>query len=161
MKKTIIAVYGRANEAKTSTIRKVAGLLQAKFPKATLSSIPNPNEELLLTIDIPLQQGKVTVRIGIESAGDPHGRMMEEDTLRKMAKPKDDDNPLGSCDVIICATRTRGDTVHLVDNIANEFGFNTLWLSSYYSPNLDTGILNRKAAESIVSIIETLIPIQF
>jgi hypothetical protein len=161
MQRTIITVYGRANEGKTSTIRKIVGLLRAKFPKATLSSEPNPQEELLLTIDIPYLQGAKNVRIGIESAGDPNGRMVNEDTLGAFARPKTEDNLLGGCDIIICTTRTRGETMHLVQRISNEHDYHLLWTSSNFSPTLDQGLLNRKAAESIIGVIEVLIPIQF
>ena len=144
MNKTIIAIHGRANEGKSETIKKVCSLILETFPNA-ISSETNINYtgDILLTIDIN------GIIIGFESQGDPNSRMIYDETLRKLADK--------NCDIIICATRTGGMTVKKVDKIASDFDFHTLWISSFWSPTLNTEVLNRKAAENIINIIKSLI----
>ena len=116
MNKTIIAVYGRANEGKSETIKKVCRLLLNSFPNAvSFPSEINYNGDVCLTIKLD------KVRIGIESQGDPNSRMVN--TIGKLAEKK--------CDIIICATRTSGSTVNKVDEIAKNYNYKTVWLSTY------------------------------
>lgn len=96
------------------------------------------------------------IKIGLESQGDPQSRLISEDSLRKLADKKYDPK-LGGCDIIICATRTKRDTVKKVDQIANEYDYNTLWISSFWSPTLNKKYLNRAAALNIIEIIKSLI----
>lgn len=151
MNKTIIAIYGRQNEGKSETIKNVCRLLIANFPNA----IPNPlsinyHGDILVTIQLG------AIKIGIESQGDPNSRMLYEDTIRKLADFNLDPT-LGGCDIILCATRTEGKTVNKVDAIATQYNYHTLWKSSYYTPNLNTAVLNRMAAEEVIEIIKGLI----
>ena len=85
------------------------------------------------------------IKIGIESQGDPNSRMIREDTIKGLAEQ--------NCNIIICATRTEGATVHKVDEIAKEYDFHTLWLSSFWCPSLNHNVLNRKAADNITQVI--------
>ena len=151
MNKTIIGIYGRADEGKSETIKNVCKLLIELFPIAE-SSIKDINYDgdILLTIQI----GKI--QIGIESQGDPNSRMVNQDTLKKLAD-KTIDKELGGCDIIICATRTGGETVKKVDEIANNYDYYTLWISSFWSPDLNYEVLNRIAAENIIGLIKSLI----
>lgn len=151
MKKTILAIYGRANEGKSETIKNVCRLILDTFPTAvpSLEEI-NYEGDILLTITI----GKV--KIGIESQGDPKSRIIKEDTLRILAD-ENSNNRLGGCNIIICATRTGGETVNKVDEIANSFNYNILWLSSFYSSSLNSKVLNRIAAENTLNIVKSLI----
>jgi hypothetical protein len=144
MNKTIIAIHGRSNEGKSETIKKVCSLILQTFPTA-IPSLDNIdyNGDILLTVTIN------EIKIGIESQGDPNSRMIYDETLRKLANEK--------CDIIICATRTGGMTVKKVDSIANDYGFHTLWISSFWSPTLNSEVLNRKAAENIIDIVKSLI----
>ena len=151
MNKTIIAIYGKTNEGKSETIKKVCELILETFPNAIPSQTDiNYSGDILLTIQLD------KIKIGIESQGDPNSRMIYDKTIRKLANKKTD-NDLGGCDIIICATRTGGMTVKTVDNIANEFDFHTLWISSFWSPSLNHNVLNRKAAENIIGIIKSII----
>lgn len=151
MNKTIIAIYGRANEGKSETIKKVCELIMQNFPNAV--STPgtiNYTGDILVTIQLG------NVKIGIESQGDPNSRMLSEDTIRKLADVTIDPI-LGGCDIIICATRTEGKTVNKVDAIANQYNYYTLWKSSYYTPDLNTSVLNKMAAEEIIGLIKALV----
>ena len=147
MNKTIIAVHGRANEGKSETIKNVCKIILDTFPIAKPSKENiNYSDDINLIIDIN------GVRIGIESQGDPNSRMIWKKTVRKLAEEK--------CDIILCATRTSGETVKTVDKIANDFDYHTLWISSYFSPKLNKSILNLKAANNIIEIIKSIISSQ-
>ena len=151
MNKTIIAVYGRSNEGKSETIKKVFQILLNEFPSAKPSISPiNVEGDILATI----QLGKI--KIGFESQGDPNSRIITEQTIEKLADLSKD-STLGGCDIIICATRTEGKTVKTVDKVADSYGYNTIWISSFFSPKLDAGVLNNLAARNIIEIIKSLI----
>ena len=144
MNKTIIAIHGRANEGKSETIKKVCSIIIDIFP----NSLPSIQEidyvgDIFLTINI----GKI--KIGFESQGDPNSRIIYDNTITKLAEEK--------CDIIICATRTGGMTVKVVDKVAKTYNYNTLWISSSWSPTLNHDVLNRQAAEHILEIIKSLI----
>jgi hypothetical protein len=150
MNKTIIAVHGRASEGKSETIKKVCENLLRDFPNAKPSAIPDYSGDILITIQLD------KIKIGLESQGDPNSRMINDDTIRKLAD-KELDTELSECDIIICATRTGGMTVKKVDEIANKYGYNTLWISSFFSPKLNSNVLNNRAAQNIIEIIKSLI----
>ncbi len=151
MKKTIIAIYGRANEGKSETIKKVCKMLIVNFPKAKPSITDiDYSKDILVTIQIG------NIKIGIESQGDPNSRMLNEETIKKLVDKEADKN-LGGCDIIICTTRTGGNTVKKVDEIAKNYDYHTLWISSFWSPTLNHTVLNRIAAHNIIEIIKSLI----
>lgn len=151
MNKTIIAVYGRASEGKSETIKIVCENILRLFPNA-VSSIINIDysSDILLTIKI----GKI--KLGIESQGDPNSRMIIDDTIKKLAD-KTFDSELGDCDIILCATRTDGMTVRKVDEIASIYGYHTIYLSSIWGPTLNHQVLNQLAADNIIELIKSLI----
>lgn len=150
MDKTIIGIYGRANEGKSETIKQVCRILLSKFPNAISS-----NKEIDYEEDILVAINLGNIKIGLESQGDPKSRIITENTLNKLAD-ENIDPMLGNCDIIVCATRTIGETVGKVDQLAGLYGYNTLWLSSFWSPSLDSNVLNNLAAENIIGIIKSL-----
>ncbi len=151
MNKTIIAVYGRSNEGKSETIKKVCQILLNEFSNADSLVKPiNYDEDILTAIKLG------NVKIGIESQGDPNSRIITEQTIEKLADPYKE-STLGGCDIIICATRTEGKTVKTVDKVADDYGYNTIWISSFFSQKLNTDVLNRMAARNIVEVIRSLI----
>lgn len=140
-KKLIIAVYGRQDEGKSETIRRVYDLLMQTKPTPVLDrEVPIAGDILVI---LTMANG---LRIGIESQGDPKSRMIYERTVRHLAEL--------NCDIIICASRTRGETVWEVDIIANEFGYSTLWISSYFGAFLNHSFLNDQLAHSITNIVQ-------
>jgi hypothetical protein len=144
MNKTIIAVHGKSNQGKSESIKKVCELILDLYPNAkpSISNI-DYSGDIFLTIII----GKF--KIGLESQGDPNSRMIYDNTIEKLA--------IEECDIIICATRTGGMTVKKVDEIADKYDYNTLWISSFWSPTLNHTVLNRFGSENIINIIKGLI----
>jgi len=149
MNKTIIATYGASGKGKSTTIKIAAQLLIDQNPNAKVFIQHDFTYDILLTIQIG------TIRIGFESQGDPKSRMLNYDTLRQLAD-KELNPRLGNCNIIVCATRTRGETPKKVDQIADEYGFHSLWISSFMSPKLNHSVLNNMAANNIINVINSL-----
>lgn len=146
MNKTIIAVYGRASEGKSTSIKLVCKKLLDEFPNA-VSNIPK--EEISYSGDILVIITIGSIRIGIESQGDPKSRMITQETIKYLAEEK--------CDIILCATRTSGDTVKKVDEIASNYNYRTLWLSTFLGHHLSHKVLNDQFSDQIIRFISSLI----
>jgi Ni2+-binding GTPase involved in maturation of urease and hydrogenase len=145
--KSIIIIYGRQSEGKTSTIKEACKLLLNEFPQSIINN--KLGEEIDYNVDILLTIQINELKIGIESQGDPDSRMLRENSIENLLK---DDN----CDVVLCATRTKGQTVFKVDEIAEDYELKTIWKSSYYAPNVNFEILNKKAGAEIVELIKMI-----
>ena len=141
MNKTIIAVYGRASEGKSSTIKNILTILkQYRFAKI---EILKEDGDVLAIVELN------GVKIGIESQGDPKSRMISEETIELLISK--------GCEIIVCATRTEGMTVKKVDELAETHGYNRIWKSSYFHVGVDNDSLNLLAAEEIVNLVQALI----
>lgn len=151
MERTIIGVYGRQSEGKSETIIRVRDILLRDFPNASIvASLDDGGQDILTVIQLG------NVRIGLESQGDPNSRLIAERTVHRLAN-REPGNQFGNCDIIVCATRTGGMTVNEVSQVAVDFGYHGLWISSFFSPTLNSTTLNTLAAENLVAIIGALI----
>ena len=66
-------------------------------------------------------------------------------------------------DVVVCASRSKGETIGCVNEYAEKGDYYVVWLSNYYC-NSDESIidmLNDCTAESILNVIEKLLNIKF
>jgi hypothetical protein len=114
--KRVFALYGTANVGKSATLKKVFALLTDAYPGASVQTI---NTGIDITVIIEING----VLVGIETQGDPNGRLGESLELFKKAK----------CGIIICATRTTGGTVTAVENLQPEF--KVVWHHMTSEPN--------------------------
>lgn len=130
----ILALYGTSNCGKTSTIKEVFEQLKIKYPKAAVRIEVSGPTDIKVYMDIKSK------KIGIESQGDPNSRL--EESLKDFVSKK--------CDVIFCATRTRGMTVdwvnkytptHKIDFIAQPVASKTTHLTS-----------NKKSASNLIKM---------
>lgn len=117
--RTVLAIWHSSDKGKTETLRAFANLLISTFPMI----IPVESEFIPIpaTGDFRFVGEINGVRIGIESEGDPNSRLQE-----KLLELVNDFN----CRIILCASRTRGETVAAVDNLV-PLGFETIWTSTY------------------------------
>jgi hypothetical protein len=107
MKNVVIALRGVANQGKSSSIKQAFDLLKQKLSIDSIShEITGADIRAVLTIG--------NVKIGIESQGDPGSRLIE--SLKLFTN-------LG-CQIIICATRTRGATVKAVQDLNPNYTIN-------------------------------------
>jgi len=139
MKNTIFAVKGKANIGKTPTIKYIYALLKEKYPNAVI------NEIILLT-DIKIIITIEDILIGIESEGDPNGRL--EESLNYFIK--------NNCNIIICGARTRGMTNDWIKKYSNNFEIK--WIKKTISETkTDEDKDNKNQAIEIVKRIELLL----
>jgi hypothetical protein len=142
---TLIAIYGRKNEGKTATIIQVCRIIQRNFPNAVFAP---PFDPLNDTEDIQHVIEIGPFRIGVESQGDPDSRIFAENSITSFATGEN------RCHVIICATRTKGDTVNFVSDFDQNYGYDIMWLSSHYAPSLNHRVVNDIAANNIVELVQ-------
>jgi hypothetical protein len=131
--KTIVCMWGRGNQGKTEVIRKLAEKFAKKYE--TTENVPCTGDvSLMVTVN-----GK---KCGLESCGDPDTSLFER--LKEWAKK--------SCDVIVCASRSRGSTADAVALIAEKYHYRIIWTTPYLSDdNLEQ--LNCLKAEHLSDLL--------
>lgn len=105
--KTILTVFGWAEMGKTSSLKYLAEEFGYEFTSKPW--------DIFHIIDY---KGHL---IGIASAGDPGSS--QKDNIDKMIE--------AGCEVIVCASRTKGWTTDNVIKAARENGYRLLWTSHY------------------------------
>lgn len=137
--KTIIAIRGHANNGKSATIRNITTLLEI-LPGATI-------QRLIIHTDIKVIISIGKIVIGIESQGDP-GSRLEESVNDFAANYK--------CNIIICATRTKGETIEIVENVADNYDYRIIWVTNHRSIAQQEE-LNQLSAEQLVELVKQII----
>ena len=139
----MIAIWNSGEKGKSSTILVLANLLLSRFPQDIIHSSKNLNA---LTVDFRLIiriNGRV---IALESQGDPktglQRRLEDIITNPNYVRPN----------MIICSTRTRGETVHAVDTIARLHSYETIWTSTY-QVRQNHNVVNDIKAQHLLDLI--------
>ena len=144
--RTIIAVWHSADMGKTETIRAFANLLLNTFP--LIESIRPDPAFVPATGDFILVVRINGVVIGITSQGDPGTDL--ENRLINLADNRE-------CDIILCSTRTRGETVIAVDRVARSRNYRTIWTSTYQiAGQANQQLVNDLKAKHLLDLIQTL-----
>jgi hypothetical protein len=133
--KTIVAVRGVGSCGKTTSIKRVPELLRRAHPDATVEWFVNGVEiKVIITINGAL--------VGIESQGDPNSRLPRSlDYFVKVG-----------CEVIVCATRSRGGTVDAVSALADKYQIQ--WLIKHRGERAEAQeIDNEETANQIVGAV--------
>ena len=117
--KKLLCVWGASNYGKTSSIMEFDSLLNQNFGKNILQihSLGNSPDDIRRIYKI----GKIT--IGIESRGDPNSR--QKSSLSLFGK--------NNCDIIVCSSRTKGETIANVYNFCKRKGYDLYWISTIHS----------------------------
>ena len=150
MKKTIIAIQGKAKRGKTATIKEFREVLKLKQECHILQEqdllegrIEQKDIKRIITIAYKGRQ----IKIGIESQGDPGSRLVTEQ-LKDFLDSE--------CDVIICACRTSGDSVNIINRVGDENGYDVIFTSPYISKsNHET--LNHHKAEHVLNLVQKIV----
>lgn len=143
--KTILSVWNSSSKGKTETIRELAKLLLSTYPAFTPvkpSSVHIPKKgDFILVIDIN------GIIVGIVSQGDPGTGLKAklEDLIDTY-----------QCDIIICATRTRGDTVETVKKMAWQKKYDVIRTSTYQVSQDHRGLANQLKARHLLSLLQGL-----
>lgn len=136
MKKTVIAIWGESNQGKSSSIRTIVDLVPTLFRGADVDvRIGGGDVQVIITIG--------EIKIGVESQGDPGGRLHR--SLDLFVEEE--------CDVIICSTRTRGSTVQSVEALNTENGYDIMWTSNYFCREKSIDDSNQYFAEHILFVV--------
>ena len=114
MKKTILCLYGPTNVGKTSSIRRVDEKLQSYGAEL--------EKELLDKYDICKEYMYRVYKVGILSLGDP-----DSDQPKYLDQLATDE-----CDVIICASRSKGATCDAVSQVVSKYNYELYWISPLY-----------------------------
>ncbi len=128
----IYVLQGVGSCGKSQTVNLIFRMLRKKYPNASVQIISRGSVDFTVIMDIN------GVKVGIESQGDPGGRLAS--SLATFFK--------NGCTIVICAARTRGMTVD--------------WINAYVPPHQTTFIqqpwctsgastTNSKTAASIIN----------
>jgi hypothetical protein len=142
--KAILAIWHTADKGKTETLREIATLLLHTFPRYSAilpaPSVVPPSGDFRLVVNI---NGRI---VAVESRGDPNTNLLNR--LQDLAT--------NFCaDVIFCSTRTKGDTVAAVDDVAASSGFEVIWTSTYQTDKHQK-VANRLKAEHVIDLMRKL-----
>lgn len=129
---TMIILQGVSNAGKTTTLRKLAKLLTKQYPNFKL--IEGTLEEYDFVIKIEANN-KV---IGIVSMGD------NSDLINKLKLIYDKCDDI---DLLYGASRTKGETVKIINNLAKEKNANIIWTSTYRNKQNSEELNSIKAEE--------------
>ena len=138
---TIIAIWNAGGKGKSSTILNLAKLLISTYPRHSVVFCSKNASALTIDFSLILEiGGKI---IALESQGDPNTDL--EKRLDKIAityKP----------DLVICSTRTRGETVQAVHRISQKHSFDEIWTSTYEIAH-SHNIVNTAKSEHLLDLI--------
>lgn len=104
-------MQGKANIGKTHTLRKV----YEKLNSHEKTILEQPNDDIYATIKMG------DFLIGITTQGDPMSGLKER--LNELMQK--------SCDIIVCASRSKGNTVEDVENSALQNGYSLILSSPF------------------------------
>jgi hypothetical protein len=140
--KNIIALSGVSSIGKSETIKLLYAKLINEFKDFSfvedVKQITDDKGDIRVVIVI---HGKI---IGIESQGDPGSRVIR--SLPNFVKL--------NCDIIICATRTRGSTVKLLEKFSNEYKIE--WMNKKVVKD-NFSVVNDKEAGLILEKIKIIL----
>lgn len=144
--KTIISVWHSGEKGKSGTIREFANLLLSEYPnfksKYPIPAIKVKSGDFILIVEI---NGK---NIGVISQGDPNTGL--EKKLNNVIIEY-------GCELILCSTRTKGETVKIVQKVAKENEFQVIWTSTYQIDDKSQHLtVNNLKAKHILELINTL-----
>jgi hypothetical protein len=141
---TIITIWNTSNKGKSTIILELAKLFINTFPNHkiiyTSKSIVKLSIDFRLIIEI---NGK---NIAFESQGDPKTELEQRlENVIITYKP----------DLIITTSRTRGETIWAINNVAEVHKYDKIWTSTYEAANSHNQ-MNVFKAEHLFDLIEKL-----
>lgn len=135
--KTIIALRGAGNRGKSTTLGLLIKMIKAEYPLAVI-------DETLFKIDATVILTINKIKVGIETQGDPNSRLGA--SLKRFVESK--------CKVIICASRSYGGTVTLVQAAAST-GYHLKWVDKNKVEPREHGRANADMAAELFKDFQT------
>lgn len=141
---TVIAIWGNQGIGKSSNVLSLANEIMTAYPMHKVI-FPSPLS-LPLVIDFRLILEVNHKVIAFESMGDPYSALnVRLDEIISLYNP----------DLLICTCRTKGYTVHDVENAAKKMGADIIWTTPYQA-NSNRTILNALKAQHLLDLIVKL-----
>ena len=144
-KRMMVVLANRASEGKSETLREFAKGLVAEFGEKEVilpedGVIPNGHDFIMVA-----RLGNQVV--GVISAGD-----FEKWVRKSLSEMIEKYEP----SLIFCASRTKGGTVHAVDGVAADKGYEVLWSSTYFMAGQPAGDKEREILEARRKVLNHL-----
>lgn len=135
IKGVLIVLFGPSRIGKTSTITRVAQKLGMDQPYGEDFSAVCPHSLF-------------DFKIGMASMGDPGSSQKESIT----GLIKD------GCRIIVCASRTRGDTVGDLNDLSKKYGYAIIWGTPFYEivDCINPSVMHEANADAVLSLIEKI-----
>jgi hypothetical protein len=146
MKKTLIALRGRANSGKTTTIRMVWDKLKLQYSNQWICE-KKYKHDITAILTIESKRSKTKEKIGVESQGDPASRL--PDSLQLFVQL--------NCQIIVCATRLQGGTVKAVDDLRRKHGYTIIFCDQQKASARRYKKTNSKMAKQIFSQVKRVL----
>jgi hypothetical protein len=138
--KTLIALRGAGNRGKSTTLSALIELIKAAYPNAKV-------EETRYKIDVTVVITIGKDKVGVETQGDPNSRL--ERSLKTFTD-------IG-CKVIVCACRSFGRTVEIVNEAASR-GYQVKWVEKASLQDIaKQAAANRACARELLAMVQTAI----
>lgn len=137
-RKIAIVLYGKANQGKTSTSLELFRLIS--------------NQSRIG--DIAENASFRNITIGFVTSSDPYQENLKEFEIQLQNRISE------SCDIIVCTSRTRGESVRIIEDTLDQ-NYDVVWLSSIASPTLPFDFFNNQQAIFLLNIINRLIDENF
>lgn len=136
-KKIAIALYGKANQGKTSTSVELFRLISNQ------SRLNDIAESVLFRNNT----------IGFVTSSDPYQENLKEFQLQLQNRVSE------NCDIIVCTSRTKGESVRIIEESLSDYDI--IWLSTLASPTLPFEFFNNQQANFLLNLINRLIDENF
>ena len=158
MKKTIVANWGSSEQGKSATIKELSKLIVNAYSHCLIEDLITARYvtlyELDFTNDIQIIIEIGSLKIGIESQGDPNSRIFESLKIFTGQNPDRE----RQCDIIICSTRTSKKTVKAVSALSSvPFEYEIIWVTNYRSYEKDKNRLNYQTARHQLGLVKEII----
>lgn len=136
-KKIAIALYGKANQGKTSTSVELFRLISNQ------SRLNDIAESVLFRNNT----------IGFVTSSDPYQENLKEFQLQLQNRVSE------NCDIIVCTSRTKGESVRIIEETLSDYDI--IWLSTLASPTLPFEFFNNQQANFLLNLINRFIDKNF
>lgn len=136
-KKIAIALYGKANQGKTSTSVELFRLISNQ------SRLNDIAESVLFRNNT----------IGFVTSSDPYQENLKEFQLQLQNRVSE------NCDIIVCTSRTKGESVRIIEETLSDYDI--IWLSNLASPTLPFEFFNNQQAIFLLNLINRFIDENF
>lgn len=139
MKKTTIAISGKAEQGKSATVVILRDLIKSRY--IVKETVLKTGGDIKVIIEYK------GIKIGIESQGDPNSR--QPNSIKEFISK--------NCDIIIGTCRTSGETKNVMTD-TSKHGYRVFWTRNLRSDIPSTHIkLNELSSQSLLELLDSIL----